>query len=276
MKSFHELKWITTLCVVCLGFLVILPVQAQDNPTEKKTPLPAAFIGTWQVTKVDIDRESTRTPGYGANDPQLVGRMFTFTTEKFTDNTPENETCTGPSAIRTHAIAAALIKDSMAGRGFPPVPTPEDFGLPLTSNTAVDYWLVKCTKEHIWGAVGQVKGIYGAWIVALSKDQLIVHWYAETILTLNRVAANAKPNPSFNCAKATTPTEKTICGSLALAAFDRSVAQSYRDAIDLMKEVKNPEGLRTIKAAQKKWLAVRNACGTDVECLQKTMRERLE
>ncbi|MBI3562812.1 MAG: hypothetical protein HY080_14635, partial [Gammaproteobacteria bacterium] len=36
------------------------------------------------------------------------------------------------------------------------------------------------------------------------------------------------------------------------------------------------EGLRTIKAAQKKWLAVRNACGTDVECLQKTMRERLE
>ncbi|MBI3561644.1 MAG: DUF1311 domain-containing protein, partial [Gammaproteobacteria bacterium] len=261
------------LWLVFIGSFIVSTAQAKDTPV---SPLPAALIGTWQVTKVDIDKGASHTPGYQINDPQLVGRMFTFTTELLTNNTPENQTCTGPSVTRTHATAAALIKDSMAGRGFPPVPTPEDFGLPLTSNTAVDYWLVKCTKEHIWGAVGQVEGIYGAWIVALSKDQLIVHWYAETILTLNRVAANAKPSPSFNCAKATTPTEKTICSSLALAAFDRSVAQSYRDAIDLMKEVKNPEGLRTIKAAQKKWLAVRNACGTDVECLQKTMRERLE
>jgi len=34
-------------------------------------------------------------------------------------------------------------------------------------------------------------------------------WYDSTILSLTRVAAGAPPKPSFSCAKASTPTEKT-------------------------------------------------------------------
>ena len=71
-------------------------------------------------------------------------------------------------------------------------------------------------------------------------------------------------------------TEKTICGSVALAALDQSVAQTYKFAVNVFKEAENPQALAQLKVTQKQWLAQRNACGADVHCLEKSMKGRLQ
>jgi uncharacterized protein YecT (DUF1311 family) len=179
--------------------------------------------------------------------------------------------------------AGVLIKKSMAGRGLPPeTPTPEDYELPLADEAPVDVLSVSC-KGRVWGAsLGRAGGIRGAWMVVLPTGQLALRSYDETILILNRLPENAKPVASFDCNKAKIPSEKTICRSLSLASFDKSIAEAYANAtLDLENDRNVPGWVRSanvekLKAAQKAWLAKRNTCGADAGCLQKSMEDRLE
>lgn len=41
------------------------------------------------------------------------------------------------------------------------------------------------------------------------------------------IAGSAAAAPSFNCAKAATPAEKSICGNAVLAGQDAAIAQEY-------------------------------------------------
>jgi uncharacterized protein len=67
---------------------------------------------------------------------------------------------------------------------------------------------------------------------------------------------------SFDCARANTTVERTICGDRVLAGWDRSVATAYRTAsVD-------PADLRA-------WLSKRDQCGSDRECLQSAMSLRV-
>jgi uncharacterized protein len=93
---------------------------------------------------------------------------------------------------------------------------------------------------------------------------------------LNRVPASAKPVASFACEKASTIVEKTICESISLAAFDRSVAESYAYATRQFREFQNPKALHQLTMQQKKWLGRRNHCGANANCLQHAMETRLE
>src|SRR5689334_22860903 len=64
--------------------------------------------------------------------------------------------------------------------------------------------------------------------------------------------ALSAPEPSFECAKATTAVERLICGDESLAHADRAVAQAYRGA-----KARNVKG---VLVSQKEWLARRNEC----------------
>jgi uncharacterized protein YecT (DUF1311 family) len=67
------------------------------------------------------------------------------------------------------------------------------------------------------------------------------------------------PSPSFDCAKASTAVEKTICSDANLARQDRYVAAAY------LQETagKNEAAKKPIREAQRAWLASRTArCGT--------------
>src|SRR5207245_1987187 len=74
--------------------------------------------------------------------------------------------------------------------------------------------------------------------------------------------------PSFDCAKATTPTEKAICGNARLSRLDRAIATALRRIKDDL-----PNG-ETMTKEQTAFLKARDACGTDVGCLRKTMDVR--
>lgn len=92
------------------------------------------------------------------------------------------------------------------------------------------------------------------------------------LLTAAAIAPAKAANPSFSCAGALTPTEKVICSDETLAALDRKLATAYKNKFDgLPVESANALDIvvRSLAITQKAWLAHRDSCGTDWECIRK-------
>ncbi|MDR6499506.1 uncharacterized protein YecT (DUF1311 family) [Burkholderia ambifaria] len=89
---------------------------------------------------------------------------------------------------------------------------------------------------------------------------------AAALLTLLPIAAHAA---GFDCAKAASPTEKTICADAALSKLDGDLAAAWKKALAKGGDT------AALKAAQLKWLKQRDQCGTEAPCLGDRYRERL-
>ena len=63
----------------------------------------------------------------------------------------------------------------------------------------------------------------------------------------------------LNCAKASTPTEKTICGNYELGQDEARLATLYGILTSLVAMGQRGD----IMDAQQKWIVVRGACGSD-------------
>ena len=93
------------------------------------------------------------------------------------------------------------------------------------------------------------------------------------VLRRDRAAAAA----SFDCAKAGTPSERTICSDAALARLDRELGQAY--AARLV-QAGTPAAKEATRAQQRAWLKIRDrACGDQtgtaaVSCLTGVYRAR--
>lgn len=84
---------------------------------------------------------------------------------------------------------------------------------------------------------------------------------------------------SFDCAKAATPTEKTICATPSLGAKDVRVASYYEMLQDIRPAVSGM-AFREFRGYQRRqqavWLkTVRDACGDRVDCLERAYDDRL-
>lgn len=79
-------------------------------------------------------------------------------------------------------------------------------------------------------------------------------------------------SPSFDCAKASTFSEKAICTDTLLGKLDGALAENYKHM--LASDI--GDGARgDLKATQRKWLAARNKC-IDNQCLAGTYRKRID
>jgi uncharacterized protein YecT (DUF1311 family) len=67
------------------------------------------------------------------------------------------------------------------------------------------------------------------------------------------------PQPSYDCAKAASAVEKTICSDVALARLDRDMAAQYR--MWLQWNPNDAGRLARQRADQQAWLAARKQCG---------------
>lgn len=74
---------------------------------------------------------------------------------------------------------------------------------------------------------------------------------------------------SFDCSKASSPFEKTICSNPSLSTLDEQLASTYRNAKD---SSSNPDQL---KADQVNWIKSTRACGVDVGCIQQAYKTRI-
>jgi uncharacterized protein YecT (DUF1311 family) len=85
------------------------------------------------------------------------------------------------------------------------------------------------------------------------------------------LAALSSHAASFDCAKARSVVEKTICASPRLSRLDGELAKSYELASTITVD---PKGLVT---SQREWLReTREACGDDADCLEHAMLVRME
>lgn len=71
--------------------------------------------------------------------------------------------------------------------------------------------------------------------------------------------------PSFDCGRASTAVETAICADDRLSRLDRDVAQAYAAALARTGEDKS------LRAAQRRWIGLRNGCGGDRRCLDNAM-----
>jgi uncharacterized protein YecT (DUF1311 family) len=86
------------------------------------------------------------------------------------------------------------------------------------------------------------------------------------------VSARPPAAPSFDCRKASIPSEQAVCANPLLARLDVALAENYRYM--LLSDI--GDGARNdLRQTQRAWLATRNKC-TDSHCLQVAYRNRLE
>ncbi|WP_333676243.1 lysozyme inhibitor LprI family protein [Dyella sp.] len=256
------LVWLVFLCT-------LVPCRASD--------LPSALLGRWQVVEVHTNDNVTFKTHYVWNDARLRWRIFNFSNTRLSDDTSDSGACEAPMATVTSMPLRKLMDDSLAhpdGDDADSHPTPEAYDLKASPNEQVEVMSIHC-KDRLWqGDLGTGKGMMGAWMYLTHTGQLVVRWRDETLLVLDRLPADARPQASFDCAKASSAAEKTICSSLQLASFDRSVNWSYKVARDGIKDTDySPAQLAD---SQRAWLHKRDACGANAPCLLTAMKQRLE
>ncbi len=86
-------------------------------------------------------------------------------------------------------------------------------------------------------------------------------------------AANAtRQPPSFDCRKAASVSEKTICASAELSGLDFQLGRLWKALLDGFIDSAQ---LARMKQDQNAWIALREKCGGDAGCIGKLYRDRL-
>ena len=83
-------------------------------------------------------------------------------------------------------------------------------------------------------------------------------------------APRSRAAPSFDCQKASSETEKAVCGDEVLAALDVMLSKTYDKALK-----EKPESTAAIKQTQKQWLKNRADCGDGYDCLKTAYLQRI-
>ena len=89
------------------------------------------------------------------------------------------------------------------------------------------------------------------------------------------ISVNAAPReqPSFDCGKAASVSEKTICANAELSRLDFQLGRTWESlllAFDI-DPVQQPQ----MRKDQRAWIARRQECGEDANCIGKLYRDRL-
>lgn len=237
--------------------------------------------GNWQVTDVLTDTKQFQKQGLEVKYllPLYLGRIFTISDSAIVINSTVQEACLTPKLIENRTDTTKLFSKSFDTR-FPEKTkvTAQDMGLLLKDNTEISAFYLSCNGAML----SKYKGLKvlddnsnAIWLIRLDQLRYAISWHDETLLVLERVKDDAKPVASFDCAKATTTVEKTICGNVGLAAYDKSLSQSYKQVLDYYL-LHNKIEANKLKQSQVQWLMQRNKCGNKLHCLETQMEERID
>jgi uncharacterized protein YecT (DUF1311 family) len=180
-----------------------------------------------------------------------------------------------PASMATVVLLAALL--GAVARAEEQAPPAALIGSWDVEHVAVDeqdqmHWDVRPDDPQLLGRELTIQqGTISRWIAQREPDVLVMHFNDQVLLTLRRRPADAKPRASFDCQKASSPTESAVCGSHELAGWDRSVAAAFREALE-----RSPEKASDLRADQHQWLKKRDACGAKVECIDEMLWRRVE
>jgi len=234
-----------------LAFVVAVAASAAKAPEGP----PADLIGTWEVVHVAVDMADQPHWKHRPEDPSLIGRELVIGAEqvRFADF---RETHCEPASWKRESWTWKNLVDNVF-LGPKSTATPADWRVkaPAKGKMVVH---VPCGQSETWQRA--------SWLVTVGPDLAIMELDPETVLFLARRKSDAKPKPSFSCAKASTASEKAICDSFVLSAWDRSVALAWQKAQEA--------GINDSIDEQKAWLKTRDACAADAVCLEAAMKQR--
>jgi uncharacterized protein YecT (DUF1311 family) len=194
---------------------------------------------------------------YRSDDPQLVGRLVALRGAILSFD-GRHISCSRATRATNRVSVGQIIRERFPDRphyGKTYVARPSDFGLALAPATVVAATRFQCVvpgnqgKDWTGATVFPIGG--GRWALSLIDDHLL-------ILKPDTGSVRA----SFDCARAGTVVERTICSDRLLAGWDRSVATAY--AIG--------SGDRD---SQRAWLTERDRCGADKACLHESLSLRV-
>jgi uncharacterized protein len=93
-----------------------------------------------------------------------------------------------------------------------------------------------------------------------------------TALTALSLVSVAQAAPSFDCRAVALAAERTVCNTPSIHALDRDLDNLYRDTIGQARRVSDARAVDIVRTAQRQFLASRNSCGTDADCIKITYR----
>jgi uncharacterized protein YecT (DUF1311 family) len=254
---------------VSAALSVLLLLLSDDIPVTGNRRLPSEVAGTWDVVRVAVDNQDASHWGFRPNDPRLLGRTLTVDSVHVRFEDGKELGCkqsTWPARQSTwgYLFSKGFPRPPDGGRS--PTPSPEDFEVKVAKNQrAIAYSLCPSPGR------GTNRFPADFWVAPLGSEQLALHYDNQVLLLFQRRPPGAKPTASFDCAKAASPTEKTICASFDLASWDRSVSQAWRTALD-----RRPQKQAHLRKTQKEWLHTRDACGNKAECIDDLQWRRVD
>jgi uncharacterized protein len=89
------------------------------------------------------------------------------------------------------------------------------------------------------------------------------------------ISIHAAPGqqPSFDCRKAASISEKAICANVTLSRLDFQLGRTWHTLLDAFDIDSGQE--TQMKQDQRAWIARRTTCGADADCIGKLYRDRL-
>ncbi len=282
--------------------LLLLPSPSESaeqitRPPKNAKPIPEQWYGVWQVVDVKDDPldkyhdpELVYKPNYG----HLLGRIVEFKRDKLWNNNalrPDWRNCQSPKLEERRVGIVDFLEETIIGRLEGGLVLPNEMGLPIVDDAMVTVYRIWCgdrlitelaeyrlSDEHLNGDDEWLRSwLSDAWLMPLPNGRLAFRLEYNEVAILARVTPETKPKASFDCAKASNDAEKTICRSVELAAYDASVAEVYRFAMEYynLVDTGKAEALK-LKQTQKEWLKKRNSCKADETCLMERMAERVD
>lgn len=254
--------------------------KAGETAADRVMPFPSSMIGDWQVIEVLTDFKDTEQGlGERYTIQKYLGRVVTMTSDSLSINTHYDGVCENAKVLVRKTTVGEIVSRSVSTRLFSPTrPTPKDMRLPLASDMPVDALYSSCNGEFLSKDQGMtpLQDLSNVvWFIDLNNDKLAMSWHEQTVLILSRLNASTKPIASFDCSKAGTMVEKAICNSVGLAAYDRSLAQTYTQARTYYRSQNDAAAVNELSHSQKTWLKLRDSCNDNEKCLEKAMSNRV-
>ena len=248
-------------------------IPVAPKAAAKVTPKPAGseLLGQWEVSRVLADLADQPHWGIRPGDASLLYRSMTITADKIWF-VGDSKSCDQPSWQPLATTWQSLFQKTGMSRtpsnSAPARATPQDYDLKVSPKQRVQAFLV-CPRA---GASASKAWRDAGWMALESADSLVVRYSGQVLVVLRRRAQDEKPQASFSCEKASSPSEKTICSDRELAAWDRSVAEALRQVMEYKADA--DEKARVLREHMA-WKAERDKCGADSACLRSSLSSRV-
>jgi|GEM_PF-3219980 len=248
----------------------LLSAAAQPAPPAATDPNLAAMYGDWVVRHVAVEEADGPHAAFHPDTPVLKDRVLTVSGDLAVFNGGDND-CPGVTVETRKAFGLGR----WIGQRFPSrsnngktiAPELHEFGLDIPEQMVIPL-ILHCTNGSSKGAKADAWN--DAVFLSLNDGRMLMSYNGVAVFLLQRVTDTMSLKPSFDCAKAYSATEHSICNSKALSGYDRSVAEAFHQLISLRPDVKD-----AAKQEQISFLKKRDACGDAMSCISEVMSDRV-